>query len=457
MMNADSLLNLMTGLGAAGVDKAASSYYGDLLLDDQQLLNCYRSTWLGRKIVDIPAKDAFRKWRDWQADQKDITEIEKVERRLGVKQKLLQAMTLARLWGGSAIYLGVEGDPRTPLDPQTIKKDGLKYITVLGRREISVDQLIRDPVDERYGAPARYSIVSGESKSELLDIHPSRMLRFVGAAHPDPWLIAGPNFGWGDSVLQSAYTAITHADSTSANVATLVFEACVDVFSIPGLMEHMAEKRYRDKLIERFTLAQLGKSTTRALMIDSEETYERRQIAFTGLPDVIQEFMMQVSGAADIPLTRLLGQSPAGLSATGEHDMKNYHDRIEALQTLEVQPIISPLDDLIIATALGKRPEEIYYTWAPLEQMSEKELAEIGKANGETAATLVSTGIFSSEELRQVVGNQLVEAGFYPGLDELLQQNGETLPEFDLERRAQEASVIALEEGPQPVEGPGAV
>jgi len=44
--------------------------------------------------------------------------------------------------------------------------------------------------------------------------------------------------------------------------------------------------------------------------------------------------MQLASGAADIPMTRLLGQSPAGMNATGDGDMRNYYDRIEAIAWL---------------------------------------------------------------------------------------------------------------------------
>lgn len=109
-------------------------------------------------------------------------------------------------------------------------------------------------------------------------------------------------------------------------------------------MEHLSSAVYRGKLIDRFTLANIGKSVSKALIVDSDEEYERKQIAFTGLPDVLQQFLILVSGAADIPLTRLLGQSPSGLNSTGEHDMKNYYDRITAIQTLEIGPALHNLD-----------------------------------------------------------------------------------------------------------------
>lgn len=62
----DSLRNLVANLGTSW-DKAAATFYSMPLLSDEELLNSYRGAWLPRKIVDIPAFDSVRAWRDWQA------------------------------------------------------------------------------------------------------------------------------------------------------------------------------------------------------------------------------------------------------------------------------------------------------------------------------------------------------------------------------------------------------
>lgn len=429
MIAHDSLRSLITGLGDPLRDKAASMTYGHTVLGDDQLMLSYRNSWIARKVVDVPALDALRKGRDWQAEQEQITLLEMEEKRLGLWNKLLQCKTLARLWGGAAIYIGTKDqDLSEPLDVEKLGKAGLTYLTVLSRREVVPHDLERDPLSEFFGLPSRYQ-VSGSS--EFVDIHPSRLMVQIGSPHPDPWNATGNSHGWGDSVLQSVYTALTNTDSTSANIASLVFEANVDVFAVPGLMEHMSSKAYRDKLLERFTLAAANKSITKSLIRDTEEEYTRHPTSFASLPEVMQSFLLMVSGAADIPLTRFLGQSPAGLSSTGEGDMKNYYDRITSIQTLEIQTAMWRLDEALIRSALGNRPDEIFYTWTPLEQLSEKEIAEIGHKNAQTAEAFSRTGIFMPDELRTVVGNQLVEQGLYPGLGELLAENGD-LPELDL-------------------------
>lgn len=440
---ADSLRSMISGLGDPLRDKNASTFHWDRQLDDRQLLYAYRNSWVARKAVTIPALDAVRKWRDWQADQKDISRIEATEKRLGLQQKLLQCKTLARLWGGAAIVIGVKDqDMATPFEPETVNKDDLAYLTVMSRRELSPEELEQDPLDEFYARPKRYQVSNGR---DLSFVHPSRIVHQVGETHPDPMLATGVNVGWGDSTLQALYDAMMNSDNTQANIASLVFEANVDVIGLPDFMENMSSEVYRQKLLDRFTLAAAGKGINKTLMLDAEEVFTAHSRSFANLDKIMEQFILFVAGAADIPLTRFLGQSPAGMSSTGQHDMKNYHDRIQSIQTLDLQPSMYRLDEAIIRSSLGARPEELFYIWSPLEQMSEKERAEIGKLHAETVNVIAGTGLFMQEELREVFGNQLVETGLYPGLGDLLVQNGNELPEWDLEQRSSEASTKTAE------------
>ncbi|TLX12135.1 phage portal protein [Rhizobium sp. MHM7A] len=419
----DSLRSVVAGLGDPFRDKMATAAYGIQYIDDYQIAAIYKSNWLGRKIVDIPAMDAVRKGRDWQAEQDQIELIEAEEKRLGYWQKLLEVKIKARLWGGAALFIGTgEQDLMEPLSVEGMKKGGIKYLTVLGRRDVTAGPIEQNVLSEFYGRPAYYEVTGNAS---MVRIHPSRMAVFIGAPHGDNLLNFGVNQGWGDSIIEAVYSAMKNADATAANIASLVFEANVDVFRIPDFMNSLSDPAYSQRLLDRFMLAATAKGINRALLLDKEEEYDRKQINFATLPDVMQTFLQMAAGAADIPVTRLLGQSPAGMSATGESDMNNYYDRVSSIQSLEMAPALYRLDECLIRSALGSRPEEIFYEWSPLKQMTEKEQAEIGKMHADTANILVTTGLFTSEELRTVVANQLVENGFYPGLDQAMEDTGD--------------------------------
>ncbi|RVN55444.1 DUF1073 domain-containing protein [Sinorhizobium meliloti] len=116
----DSLTSLVSRMGTER-DKAATTFYAHTVLSDEQLIAAYSTSWLPRKIVDIPALDACRKWRDWQAKKPQIEAIEEEEKRLNVKGKILEASKKGRLFGGAAVYIGIgDEDPSQPLDDAEI-------------------------------------------------------------------------------------------------------------------------------------------------------------------------------------------------------------------------------------------------------------------------------------------------------------------------------------------------
>ena len=421
----DKLVNLVANLGTER-DKASGSMYAPAHLSDQQLVDAYRGAWLPRKIVDIPAMDACRKWRNWQADKKQIEKIEAEEKRLSIKSKVLEAMIKARLFGGAAVFIGDGSrDLSQPLDPERIAAGGIKYLSVMTRRNLSPTEIERDPQSPRYNRPQAYNLAGG-----TFQIHPSRLIEFIGAQHPVADLATEAQ-GWGDSVLLAVMEAIKHADATMANIASLVFEAKVDIIRIPDFMQGMNDPVYRKLILERLSLAATAKGINGTLLLDSLEEYESKSASFGTLPEILDRFLQVVSGAADIPATRLLGQSPGGLNATGDSDLRNYYDRIQAMQELEVSPALALLDECLIRSALGSRPAEIHYAWAPLWQPTAKERSDIGKTTADTIKVLKDSALFPDEALSQAAVTLLVENGVVPGLEAAIAKFGAELPDDD--------------------------
>lgn len=422
----DGLSNLVSRMGTDR-DKAAASTYVLNALTDEVILAAYKTAWLPRKIVDIPAFDSVRAWRDWQAEGDQIEKIEAEEKRLGIKGKVLSARIKARLWGGAAIMIGT-GDQNLAeeLNPERVGMAGIKYLTVLSRRNLSAGEIEKNVASEYYGKPKNYTVTSGQQVQ--VAIHPSRLVIFHGNAQPDDDL-GIQHQGWGDPVLTSTLDAIKQADSTAANIASLVFEAKVDIFKIPNFMANIGSKDYEDKIISRYTLANMGKGINGAVMMDAEEEYEQKTASFASLPDVLDRFLQIVSGAADIPATRLLGQSPAGMNATGESDVRNYYDRLSATQEIEMTPAMGRLDECLIRSALGARDPSIHYTWRPLWQMSEKEKAEVFKMKADAARVIAGNGgtsepLMPIEALSDALVNELVEDGSLSGLEAAIDEYG---------------------------------
>lgn len=420
----DKLVNLVANLGTER-DKASGSVYAPVMLTDQDLSNAYRGAWLPRKIVDIPPLDATRRWRGWQATKDQIEKIEAEEKRLDLRRKVKQALTRARLFGGSAIFIGTgERDTSGPLNPERIGKGGIKYLTVLSKRKLAAGDIEQDPQSELFEKPKWYTL-----RGSQLKIHPSRLIIFIGAELPDPEADMVADYGWGDSVLQAVFDAIKQSDGTNANVASLVYEAKVDVIKIPDFMQQLQDPAFEKQVLERIRLAAMAKGINGTLLLDAAEDYDSKQASFGGLPDVIDRFLQAVSGAADIPATRLIGQAPSGLSATGESDLRNYYDRIQAMQELDITPALSVADECLIRSALGSRDKKIHYVWNPLWQPTATQQSENSKRAAETVKILKESGLFPDEALSKAATTMLVEQSVLPGLEAAIEEYGSQLPD----------------------------
>lgn len=442
----DGLQSALAGLGTER-DKAASVTYSESTLDFLQLVTAYRTAWLPRKIVDIPAFDSCRDWRSWQADGEQIEDIEKEEKRLNLQVNTLSALKKARLFGGSAIYFDVGQAPETPLDISRLGKGCIRYITVLSARQLQSGDIETDPLSPNYNRPQWYTL-QGLSNGRMVQIHPSRLAIFYGNEMPDLDITSGAVFAWGDSVLVSVMDAIKQADGTSANIASLIFEANVDVISITGLMAYVGTVEGEKRIMDRFRIAAAAKAINRMLILDGEEKYDRKSASFQNLPDLMDRFFINVAGAADIPVTRLFGQSPAGMNATGEGDLRNYYDRIKAGQTLTIDPAMAVLNDVVRISA-GITDDNAYVEWNPLWQLSEMDKADIFVKKTTAARQIVgkNTGdeILPINVVSKALTNELVEDGTLSGLEDAVDEYG-TLEEnepTDAELAAAQATAAA--------------
>lgn len=436
---ADRLQNLVSGLATAK-DKRVSNIFGLNIVSPQELSAMHRGDWLARKIVDVIPHDMTREWRDWQAKgsagkkgngESQIEALEETERRLGLRQKAAEALQKARLYGGAVLVMGVDGDPEQELKPEAVSKDALVYLNVLNRHEVGIEDLDQDVLSPFFREPKFYTITGVTMGSAR--VHPSRVIRLIGA----PILDTLQSFdGWGDSVLQVVYDAVQNASSSQEHVAALLPEAKLDVIKVPGLSQHLRTEQSTTELTRRFGYANTMKSMFSMLLLEGDgqtgESWEQKQINFTQFPELLRLFLQVAAGAADIPVTRLLGESPAGLNATGDSDIRNYYDNISARQEVELRPALSRLDEVLIRSSLGTRPPEIYYEWSPLWQLSAKEKAEVNKMNAEAAERDANMGLIPPPALARARTNQLIENGVYPGLEAALDEYGEEPGEYAL-------------------------
>lgn len=457
----DSLYNLATGMGGTR-DKSTQTMFGFTELPKQQLEMAYRGDWVSRKIVDIPAYDATREWRTWQGDKKDITAIEDVEKKLRIRKKMMMALQRARLYGGGALVMGVDqGKSDEPLDIEKLQKDCLKWVHPVSRYELTAGPIDWDLSSPYFGTPAYYTrslqaisataatteqmrkqaeMNATRQQSGAIQIHPSRIARFVGMEPPE-WNMAQ---GWGDSVLNVVADAVISLGTVNQALTALIHESKLDIVRIPELSERISNTEYESRLNQRFATANLMKSLFSVLLLDREEEWQRVEQTFTGIPEVMLQFMIMVCGAADIPATRFMSQSPQGMNATGESDTRNYYDRVSTGQELEITPATEDLDKIAVISALGKFPDGMFYEWNPLWQMDEAQKADIAVKQSTVMAADVAAGLLDPAVLQHARENQLIESGFYPGIEQIIDEYG-----TEIDERAPDPSTVPTHIDPE--------
>lgn len=422
----DGLQNVVANLGT-GRDKAASTFYVDRMVSAPDLLAMYSNSWVAAAIVDYPAEDAVRKWRAWRGDQDEINAVEALEERLYVQKVTLEAYISSRLFGGSAIYINTKSaDQLSPLTPG----EEIVSLVVLGCDELTPGPISRDINSGHYGWPEYFTIRTGAAqKVEQVKIHTSRFCIFGGRKIPAGGKMWTSGSFWGESCLKAAIDPVLNHGGTVANIASLVYEAKVDVFKFANFAEILAQNSQEsDAAITRRLQCQAAmKGINGAVVIDADDDYEQKSASFSSLPELIGKFQEEVAGAAKIPVTRLFGRSVSGLSGSGDGDERAYYDRINHDQTSKIAPALALLDKCIIAQATGKKDGGVYYEWLPLRQVTESERADNFSKTAAAARALAGQdagSLIPTDALSDALCNELMEIGVLPGLDQALERYG---------------------------------
>lgn len=406
----DGLENVQAGLGTPRDKRYYSTYGTPRTLDQQTLENMYRTSWLVKRIVNAIPDDMTREWRcihfgDADLDNAKVVETE--EKRLGIKAKVNEALRWARLYGGALIIIGTKDkDLSQPLDVEAVRKGDLQWLRVVDRWRVSADaQLTTSLQSDNFMYPEFYTVAD-----TAIRVHHSRVLRFDG--QPLPYQAFRLNGNWHDSEVQHTYDSVINYDTTAHGIATMIFEANVDVVEVPELNALLASKQGEANLIKRFQVAATMKSFNRTLIIGGGEKYSKHNNTFANLDKVLEGFMQDVCGACDIPATRLFGMSPKGMNATGESDLTHYYDMVAAKQESDLRNRLEYLDQILVRSVLGTMPQDYEFTFNSLWQMTDAEVAEIQSKNANRDKTYLDGGVIKPS----AVAKDLKEKNVYANI-----------------------------------------
>ena len=398
----DGIKSLALKLGS----KQEQTYYSSsskLTDDRQQLEALWLDNWIANKVCIKRSEDMVRNWREIYSnnlDSKQLDAFTELERRLKLRETLTKALQWSSLYGSVGLLVVTDVTNITsPLRPT----ERLTRLIILPKWKISPSgQRNDDVLSSNFGRYNEYSIVGG---TQSVLVHHSRLL--IVNANDAP---LSDNDIWGVSDLEKIIEVLKRFDSASVNVGDLIFESKIDIFKISGLSDKISAG-LENEVANVISAVQSIKSATNSLLLDAENEYDRKELTFAGLKDLLTEFRNAVAGAADMPVTILFGQSVSGL-ASGDEDIQNYHESIHRLQEARLRPILEVIDLLICNELFGGQPDDWWFEFVPLTTVGQEQQINMLNTFASATNTLIQNGVVNEHQ----VANELRESGLFASI-----------------------------------------
>lgn len=367
-----------------------------------------------RKMVSIIAEEMTRKWiklktvgDDDKADR--VKKLEDAMKKYQVRERFREAAEHDGYFGRAQIYI----DVRTPkqmsawLDPVE-----LESALFVSDKKITKGSLIGlNVIEPVWTYPGIYNAdnpLSNDFYRPLLwyvmgkSVHNSRMLNFCSRPVPD-LLKASYNFG-GLALTQIAEPYVNNWLRTRDSVSDMVHS-----FSFTGVATNMATTLNGGAdpgLFDRMDLFNRMRDNRGIMAIDKEsEEFFQFNTPLSGLDTLQAQAQEHMFFVSSIPSVRFACISPTGLNASSEGEISAFNDHIHAGQENLLRDNLKRVMDIIQLSEFGDIDPDITFEFLPLEEMSEKEKADIRKVDADTDAVYITSGSLSNKEVREKIAN----------------------------------------------------
>jgi phage-related protein (TIGR01555 family) len=401
MVAFDGWQNLFDGRGVLGKDKRLSTTFSARnLLTEGELSEMYTTDGLARKIVDKPVEEMMKRGFKVEGDVDSL--IQATFDELDAWTSLNELLTWARLFGGAVMVMGLDDGQ---LMDMPVNERGLRrvdFLRVYDRHQVTVNyptDLYNDPIDRRYGQIQFYNVQPLDG-SMPFRVHESRVVVCNGENVPQRVRIL--NQGWGLPVLQTCFDQLRQVGMAYDDVETILDSFVTTTVTINNLMELIAGGQ-ESAIKRRLELMDLSRSMLNTILLDKEETFEKKASTVTGLPEVMDRYLQALSAVSNIPLRVLMGQQVGGMNNKGEGETGDWYDLIASKQVREYKPILETLVRYCMLARegyfKGRELKDWFIVFNPLTQPTQKEIAETRKINAEADCAYVNVGVLDATEV----------------------------------------------------------
>lgn len=339
-----------------------------MVSNDRQLLNqMFVELGLIQTLVCVPVDDGLRGGvllKSQQLSEEEINELNQSMDRDDDITTCGWAAKWNRLFGGAGILILVgDQDPEEPLDINAIGPD-----TDLEFRAVDMWELYWDKQNTE-----GYDFQTQEDDFETYSyygekIHKTRVMRMKGIKAPS---FVRPRLrGWGVSVVESLVRSMNQYLKAVDLGFEVLDEFKLDVYKIKNLVNTLLSPTGTAKVKEQIQIMNWQKNYQNAVVMDSEDDYDHKQLSFAGLAECQAGIRMQVASDLRMPITKLFGTSVAGGFATDQNDMENYNAMVESEVRNKLKYDILRICEIKCQKLFGFIPDDLSLEFKPLRELS---------------------------------------------------------------------------------------
>lgn len=365
--------------------------------------------WLVDRACSLKGRDAVRNGFELVFDEgievDPITTklIERHNKKFHLKKKMEIADKFKNVFGISHIlFLTGTGDPEyyeKPFNADGIQPGRYKGMVRVDPYWISpllTTEAVEHPDSENFYEPT-YWIISGRK------YHKSH---FVILRGPEVADILKPSYLYGGLPLTQRILERVYAAERTANEAPqLALSKRLVIRYLANLEQAIANQ---GKFEEAMCALAEWRDNFGVFVDDINNKVEQQDTSLSDLDTVIMTQYQIVAGQAGIPATKLMGTSPKGFQATGEHEIDTYHEELESIQENDMTPIADRHHVCLMRSHIApflpdKKPLTIDIKWRPLSVMTEKERAETSEIKVRTYQAAEQTGAIDAYDIRETL------------------------------------------------------
>lgn len=342
------------------------------------------------KVFNVLSETPFAKGGELSnlsAEEKD--RVEEAASRFDLWQHLRAAVRSNYVTGGCLLYMdfGLSGrELEEPLDlnRMNIKRfRGFRHIDPINCVAVQVNTV--NPAAGDYMEPSVWYVIG------LGAVHRSHFLKFEANIPELPMRPLTLYFGM-------PLTQLIKQDVANSNLASQGLANLMNRFRFTYLKADESSfttenaKCFKDRLnFMSFVQDNFG-----VCPIKTTEDVIQLTTSLAGMAENVEEFYLLISAKTDIPYTELMGKSAEGMNATGSGDRRKWYDKCRSIQE-SVKNNLLFMYGIVAGIDSGKFVKFTDFTFNPLEEATEKELAENIKSYAEVASALVSLGAKQDE------------------------------------------------------------